>query len=109
MAEWQEIKGKHLIKNYLTKKHHTIHIIILTLITSPLRGSITLSFLSLQVVAMRDPSKLHDILNKESGWKSNCNTASPLKIFQITIRVSKLAEARTPSAVGCQAIIPTFF
>ncbi len=60
---------------------HTIH----TCSTLPERGSMTRSFLSLQLVASRLPSVLKDIQRITSVWQSINFTGSPISRFQMRI------------------------
>lgn len=60
---------------------HSIH----TCSTLPERGSMTRSFLSLQLVASRLPSVLNDIQRITSVWQSIIFTGSPISRFQIRI------------------------
>ena len=82
--------------------------VIPTRTTVPLRGSITLIFLSLHVVAIRLPLVFQSMLNIRSGWQSISMVASAVSKFQITIKGSKLALRRMLDATGCQRIWCTF-
>lgn len=76
-------------------------------ITLPVRGSITLIHLSLQVVAISEPSRLKLKLWIVSGWQLIEPTTWPVPVCQIRIRWSKPIENRIWSAVGCHSIIGT--
>uniref|UniRef100_A0A6B0TSY6 Putative secreted protein n=1 Tax=Ixodes ricinus TaxID=34613 RepID=A0A6B0TSY6_IXORI len=71
--------------------------------TFPVRGSMTLSFLSLQVVASRLPSRLKDMEWIESGWQSMVRTASARLTSHTRMLWSNPALRRTCSAVGCHS------
>lgn len=89
VSQWGSSEHKALMASMYMHTHINLPPPPLTCRTDPERGSITRSFLSLQLVASRLPSVLKVMLRMTSVWQSIIFTGSPISRFQIRIWYSQ--------------------